>query len=293
MGMLEVDTQTSLPQATILLAWPDSSHHTMHRTIKTTGIKLLVLLGAAQALVAGLGFAQQAPLAPLKPLKELLGPEEKLRGTWWSENAYGREYFTFGEKGSLIIATHQQQRDRMEYRLDTSVTPWKLILAVKRGEANGTIYLGLEFADADQLRMSSAVLEEKQLPTAAQLKEKGTLFHRVPWGPNSGIFQVVQAHVKGLEGTWHSITGGSKGTATFTKDGRYTLSEGREQVTGRYRIDVSTAPSKIDMLPDDGTGPLYGIYEIKDGVLRCSKGERQLEERVKEFEGAMKFVKEK
>jgi hypothetical protein len=47
------------------------------------------------------------------------------------------------------------------------------------------------------------------------------------------------------------------------------------------------------MLPDDGTGPLYGIYEIKDGVLRCSKGKRQLEERVKEFEGAMKFVKEK
>ena len=70
----------------------------MHRTIKTTGIKLLVLLGATQALVAGLGFAQQAPLAPLKPLKKLLGPEEKLRGTWWSENAYGREYFTFGEK---------------------------------------------------------------------------------------------------------------------------------------------------------------------------------------------------
>lgn len=192
----------------------------MHRTIKTTGIKLLVLLGATQALVAGLGFAQQAPLAPLKPLKELLGPEEKLRGTWWSENAYGREYFTFGEKGSLIIATHQQQRDRMEYRLDTSVTPWKLILAVKRGEATGTIYLGLEFAADDQLRMPSAVLEEKQLPTAAQLKEKGTLFHRVPWGQNSGIFQVVQAHVKGLEGTWHSITGGSKGTATFTKDGR-------------------------------------------------------------------------
>lgn len=52
----------------------------MHRTIKTTGIKLLVLLGATQALVAGLGFAQQAPLVPLKPLKELLGPEEKLRG---------------------------------------------------------------------------------------------------------------------------------------------------------------------------------------------------------------------
>ncbi len=103
----------------------------------------------------------------------------------------------------------------------------------------------------------------------------------------------MQAHVKGLEGTWHSITGGSKGTATFTKDGRYTLSEGREQVTGRYRIDVSTAPSEIDMLPDDGTGPLYGIYEIKDGVLRCSKGKRQLEERVKELEGAMKFVKEK
>jgi hypothetical protein len=47
------------------------------------------------------------------------------------------------------------------------------------------------------------------------------------------------------------------------------------------------------MLPDDGTGPLYGIYEIKDGVLRCSKGKRQLEERVKELEGAMKFVKEK
>ena len=160
MGMLEVDTQTSLPQTTILLAWPDSSHHPMHRTIKTTGIKLLVLLGATQALVAGLGFAQQAPLAPLKPLKELLGPEEKLRGTWWSENAYGREYFTFGEKGSLIIATHQQQRDRMEYRLDTSVTPWKLILAVKRGEATGTIYLGLEFAADDQLRMPSAVLEE-------------------------------------------------------------------------------------------------------------------------------------
>jgi hypothetical protein len=54
-----------------------------------------------------------------------------------------------------------------------------------------------------------------------------------------------------------------------------------------------TAPSKIDMLPDDDTGPLYGIYEIKDGVLRCSKGKRQLEERVKELEGAMKFVKEK
>ena len=261
--------------------------------MKTTGIRIFVILGAAQALVVGHCFAQQAPLAPLKPLKELLGPEEKLRGTWWSENEYGREYFTFGEKGSLIIATHQQQRDRMEYRLDTSVTPWKLILAVNRGEATGLIYSGIEFEDDNQLRMSSAMLQEKQLPTAAQLKEKGVVFHRVPWGPHSGIFQVVQAHVKGLEGTWHGITSGSKGTATFTKDGRYTMSEGRDQVTGQYRIDVSAAPCKIDMLPDDGTGPLYGIYEIKDGVLRCSKGRRQLEERVKDFEGAVKFVKEK
>lgn len=255
--------------------------------MKTIGIIAIIL--ATQALVT-VSWAQQAPL---KPLKEVLGPEEKLRGTWWSENEYGREYFTFSEKGSLIIATHQQQRDRMDYRLDTSVTPWKLVLTVKRGEATGTIYLGLEFSDDNQLRMSSAVLQEKQLPTAAQLKEKGTLFHRVPWGPNSGIFQVVQAHVKGLEGTWQGITNGSKGKATFTKDGRYTLSEGHEQVTGRYRIDVSSAPCKMDMLPDDGTGPLYGIFEIKDGVLRCSKGKRQLEERVKDFEGAVEFVKEK
>lgn len=265
----------------------------MNRFINTALFKILTLLGVAQVLIACQCLAQQAPLAPLKPLKELLGPEEKLRGTWWSENEYGREFFTFGEKGSLIISTHQQQRDRMEYQLDTRVTPWKLTLTVKRGEQVGTIYVGIDFIDENQLRMSSAVLDEKQLPSAAQLKEKGVLFHRVPWGPHGGIFQVVQAHVKGLEGTWQGVTNGSKGKITFTKDGRYTLSEGRDQVTGRYRIDVSSAPSKIDMLPDDGTGPLYGIYQIKDGVLRCSKGKRQIEERVKDFEGATEFVKEK
>ena len=170
-------------------------------------IKLMTLLLAVQALTAGMAQAQQVPLVPLKPLKDVLEPAAQLRGTWWNEEPQrGREHFTFGEKDELLVVSPQQQRDRMEYRLDTSKTPWKLILTVKRGEATGTIYAAIEFPAENQMRMSRAVLDEKQLPNAAQLKENGVLFHRVLWPQHGGIFQAVEAHLKGLEGTWQGIT---------------------------------------------------------------------------------------
>jgi len=238
--------------------------------------------------LTGLAGAQTSKL---KPLHELLPPGDTLQGTWWADSAQGREYFTFTGTGRVIMVNGLGQREELAYKVDAAAKPWKLDFVVSKQGVTGTIYSVFDFPDKDRLRFSRPVVDMEKRATAEELQKSGQLVRRLPWEPNAGLFQAVEAHLKSLEGTWQGLTNGSRGTLTFSKDGRYTVAEGSTKLSGRYRIDVTSVPCKMDLLPDDGTGPTYGLYEIKDGKLRISAGRKKAEERETKLETVVEFEK--
>ncbi len=246
--------------------------------------RVFVLLAALTCIVRG-------EERPLKPLKDLLSPDKKLIGLWAGETPGGMEFMTFRDDGKLLMVGAAGQRAVHRWKCDASELPWKLNLVVNGDIGEANIYTVFDFPEENSFRMAPPTPYEAKRPGADVLKASKLVLKRVPFPPNAGLFQVVEAHLKGLSGQWQGITSGQKGTVTMTADGKYTMEEGSARESGRFRIDVSKAPCGIDLLPDDGSAPRYGIYEIKDGKLRFGMAKRKPEERVADFTGAAEFVR--
>lgn len=229
----------------------------------------------------------------LKPLSEVLTPAQVLPGLWVEAKPAGNEYMTFNADGSLIMTRGHHEKMKCSWKCDTSTTPWKLDITIFGKEAVGTIYTVFDFPEKGQFRFAAPAVEEPKRPGLEALQKSTLVLKRVPLEPHGGLYQVVQAHLKGFSGTWQGTTNGSRGTVTFTADGSYTMSEGSDTDKGRFRIDVSKSPCKIDMISTEGNGPRFGVYEMKDGTLRFSRAKRTPEERPVDFEGVTEFVRKK
>ncbi len=243
------------------------------------------------AILAAIVRAEEKPAKPLKPLRDLLSPEKALIGLWAGDTPGGTEYMTFRDDGKLLMVGAAGQRAEHRWKCDASEVPWKLNLVVNGDVGEANIYTVFDFPAEDSFRMAPPTPYEAKRSGAEALKASKLVLKRVPFPPHAGLFQVVEAHLKGLSGTWQGVTSGQKGTVTLTADGKYTMEEGSERETGRFRIDVSRVPCGIDLRPDNGTAPRYGVYEIKDGRLRFGMARKTAGERVGDFTGAAEFVR--
>jgi hypothetical protein len=245
----------------------------------------MLLLSAAPA-------PAQAPR--LKPLHEIIPPEQQLPGLWEGTTPSGlKEYMTFHAGGTVIMIGPGGQRAVHQWKCDTSTRPWSMDLTVEGQQGKATIFTCFDFPAADTFRMAAPALDIKKRPGAEALRASTMVMKRVPWLPNAGLHQVVQAHLKGLAGTWHSSKAGENGTITFKPGGTYVIEAEGEKESGRFRIDVTRVPCTIDMLKDDGTPPVFAIFEIKDGRLRLGRTKPSEKERVKDFAGADELVRKK
>jgi uncharacterized protein (TIGR03067 family) len=248
---------------------------------------------ASLLLLAALPLTATAQQPKLKPLSEILTPAQTLPGLWVQTKPGGEETMTFDSSGRLVMARGNYEKMECTWKIDTSATPWKLDITIKGKEGTGTIYTVFDFPEKDQLRFVAPVIHADKRPGADALQKSPLLLTRVPLEPHAGIHQAVQAHLKGFAGTWQGTTNGSKGTVTFTADGTYTTTEGSDTDKGRFRIDVSKVPCKIDMISTEGNGARFGLYEMKDGTLRFSSAKRTAAERPGDLDKVTEFVKKK
>jgi uncharacterized protein (TIGR03067 family) len=240
-----------------------------------------------------LTVAASAQQPGLKPLGELKPVDEVLPGLWMQSTPSGSECMTFTADGRLIITRGQNEKIQCRWKCDASMKPWKLDITVVGKDVVGTIYTVFEFPEKDQFRMAAPAVDVEKRPGTELLLKSPLLLKRVSLEKHGGLYQIAEVHLKGLSGTWQGITSGSKGTVTLSADGTFTMSEGGESDRGRFRIDVSKVPCKIDIVSTEGGGPSYGLYELKGDTLKFSRVKRRPEERPADFEGAVEFVRKK
>jgi uncharacterized protein (TIGR03066 family) len=225
-----------------------------------------------------------AQLVKDKPA-EAKPPAEAIVGTWHGNTGGFDEYMTFTADGRLILQRGPAETMSGTYKLDVASLPWKLDMAMKVKERDVTVYGLFDFPAPDQFRMAPPGPEEKLRPKAEALKNSQLVMTRISLGAHGGIYQVVEAHLKRLDGTWEGKSGKVSAAMTFKKDGTYSIRTDEFTDRGRFRIDVSKSPFALDLLSSEGLGPRCGIYEVSaDGRLRISNGSRKAEDRPKDFE---------
>jgi uncharacterized protein (TIGR03067 family) len=262
----------------------------MLRFCPITAMSRILLCFPILMAVASVACAQQPQL---KPPGELKPVEEVLPGVWMQTTPAGSECMTFTEDGRLIITRGQNEKIQGRWKCDATVKPWKMDIGVGGKDFAGTLYTVFDFPEKDQFRMAAPAVAADKRPGTEQLLKSPLLLKRVSLEKHGGLFQIAQVHLKGLSGTWQGITNGSKSTVTFSADGSFIMSEGGESDKGRFRIDVSKSPTKMDIISSEGGGPSYGIYELRGDTLKVSRVKRNPDERPTDFEGALEFVRKK
>lgn len=264
------------------------SPNTIHRQFAGAAFRSLHILRVSTLkllLVLLLTVAAKAQLAREQPVPPQ-SPAEAITGVWRGKTEHFEEFMTFTADGRMMLQRGPGETMTGTYKLDTATTPWKLDLTTRVKELNVTLYGLIEFPAPDQFRLSKLAPSEEERPAAEDLKNSKLVLNRIRLGPHGGIYQVVEAHLKRLDGTWEMKAARAPATLTLTKDGTYEIKTHELSDKGRFRIDVTRPPFALDLLSSEGRGPQFGIYEVSaDGKLRLSNGSRSAEERPKDFTG--------
>ncbi len=197
------------------------------------------------------------------PPKKIFGektPTEKLIGVWHEHTQFSEQYATFLADGRLIFKDGYKET-KMTWKLDAAVTPWQLDLATD-DDPPAVIFTVIEITAAGEFRMAVPALDRAKRPGIEELK-KGPVMKRYTPEPHGGIHQVVEAHLKVLSGDWEIKEGGKTATLIIKTDGTFRIVTPEGEDKGRFRIDVSKVPCRIDLLSTEGKGPTHSIYEIK------------------------------
>ena len=72
----------------------------------------------------------------------------------------------------------------------------------------------------------------------------------------------------GLVGTWQGSYEGDSIEITFGDDDRFEIYVGESVTLGHYRVDMSTTPIQLDLVPDGGGAILTIIEFVDDDTLR-------------------------
>ncbi len=88
----------------------------------------------------------------------------------------------------------------LHYKLDAAVISWKLELTTA-DKPPVVLYTVIEITGAGEDRMARPSGDAAKIPGAEDLK-KGPAMKRITLEPHAGIYQVVEAHLKGLAGAW-------------------------------------------------------------------------------------------
>jgi hypothetical protein len=226
-----------------------------------------------------------AQLAKDKPA-EAKPAAEAIVGVWHGNTGGFDEYMTFTADGRMFLQRGPGETLTGTYKVDASARPWKLDLTTKMKEGTFNSYGMFDLPAPDRFRMTRLSPYEKERPDAKALQESKLVLQRISLGAHGGIYQVVEAHLKRLAGTWEGKQGKVSVAITFAADGTYTIKTDEFTDKGRFRIDVSKVPCALDLLSGEGLGPKYGLYEITaKGELRLGNGSRKAEDRPKNFEG--------
>ena len=160
---------------------------------------------------------------------------------------------------------------------NASVTPWKLELTT--ADKPPVVMHTVIRVTAGEFRMAPPVGDPAKMPPAEVLK-KVPVMKRITLEPHAGIYQVVEAHLKGLAGAWEVKEGGETAELTFNADGTWRMKSPGAEDKGRFRIDVRKVPCGIDLLSMEGAGPTYSLYDLKPGEsLRVGKAGKSPAER--------------
>jgi hypothetical protein len=212
-------------------------------------------------------------------------PAEAILGVWHGGTPAGDEFITFTADGRAIIQRGPAESMVMNYKVDASALPWKLDMSGRVKELDVTVFTIFDFPEPNQFRMAAPAIDQAKRPEAAALKDAKVRMKRITLGAHAGIYQVVEAHLKKLAGTWEGKDGGETVTLTFAADGAFTMKAGDFTDKGRFRIDVSKVPCAMDLLSSEGSGVKYSIYEITtEGQLRVGKAAKNPEDRQAAFD---------
>lgn len=237
---------------------------------------LLLLFAATAAVRAQFPNEKTAESKP---------PAEAVKGVWHSATATGDEYVTFTIDGRVILKRGPEEPVTLKYKLDVSSAPWKLDLSGTFKKTPVALYSVIDFPKPRQMRMAKPATEQSKRPDSDALKA-APVMERIVLEPHAGIFQVVEATLKKLSGTWEGKDGSETVTLTFNADGEWTMKVADFTDKGRFRIDVSKLPLAIDLLSSEGTGVKYSIIEFTEEGLRTGKAGNKPEERPKAFDDA-------
>ena len=235
------------------------------------------------ALLAGTAAArgQLAKKLPANPQT----PAEALVGVWHGSSPAGEEYMTFTADGRVFMQRGPAETMTMSYRVDASVQPWRLDLTRQVKDLTITAHTVFSFPAPDVFAMAAPSTDESKRPDAEALKNTRLKLKRITLEAHGGIYQVVEAVLKRLSGTWEGKDGKDTLTLTFSADGSYTLNVGTFTDKGRFRVDVSKPPIDIDLLSSGGGGVKYSIMEFTpEGGLKVGQSVTKKEERPTGFD---------
>jgi hypothetical protein len=223
---------------------------------------------------------------PNTPKPSAKSPAEALVGVWHGKTAAGGEYTTFTADGRAVMQRGAAEGTTFQYKLDASAAPWKLDMSGKMRDVPVTIYTVFDFPSPDQFRMAPPAVDAGQRPDAKALAQSKVVLRRVTLGAHAGIFQVVEASLKKLAGTWEGKDGRETVTLTFSPDATWTMKVADFTDKGRFRIDVRQLPLAIDLLSTEGTGVKYSIFDFTTEGLVTGKAAKNPDERPAAFEDA-------
>jgi hypothetical protein len=212
-------------------------------------------------------------------------PAVGIVGLWHGKTPAGDEYVTFTADGRAILQQGAAESMTMKYKLDLSSPPLlKLDLAGTVKDTKVTLYTVFDFPSPGKFRMAPPAVEEGKRPDSKTLEGTKTVLERVTLGGHAGIYQVVDASLKKLAGTWDGKDGGQTMTLTFSTDGTYAMKVAEISDKGRFRIDVTKVPLGIDLLSSEGAGVKYSIFELNAEGLRVGKAGKNPDERPQAFD---------
>lgn len=242
--------------------------------------RLSFLLLAASAGVA----VAQIKLKPLSLAPK--SPAEALVGVWYGNLPAGEEMMTFRTNGEVVFGRGPVIWKRMKYKVDVSVVPWRLDMTDLE-DPTITVYAVFDFPEDGVFRMSPAAPSAEERGGKKELEASKLRLSRVVLPPGKGIYQVVQAHLKTLSGTWEApYAGKQKMLVTFNMDGTYTMKAGEQSDSGHFTLDVTTVPQSINLLSSEGGGPRYSRYEkLENGNILLANGGRTPDKRPADCKG--------
>ena len=243
-------------------------------------MKMLRLLFAllTATVVARAQLAKNLPANPKTPAESLVG-------LWYGSSPAGDEFITFTADGRVFMLRGPAESMTMNYKVDSSVQPWRLNMTRQVKDLSITAYTVFSFPAPDEFAMAAPATDESKRPDAEALKNTKLKLKRITLEPHGGIFQVVEAVLKKLTGSWEGKDGREDLALTFSADGSYSMKVGDFTDKGRFRIDVRKVPVGIDLLSTEGAGVKYSIMEFTaEGSLKVGKAGKKPEERPAAFE---------